>query len=1776
MADILSIPASGAFIHQMTSGEEVALGFSPETTTLDLAKEGNDLLMNFESGSSIVLKDFFTFMDATLDFGGARLDAESFIASFAPDLATAAGEGSTGRLGAYSDDAGNLIDGVDRLGVQGRPDWGGGTARAESAVEGESSTPAAPAPREVSISISTADINEGDGTISFGIQLSLPPTGTTPTIVEVTTFNSVTGETTTHYVTVDANGYGVLTIANDNTEDIYLDPSHVTLTVVGVTGGNYDKVTVGQSATAQVLDTIDTTTAEIATVVPDGNGGVTVTVQLTNPISDNPAPQTDVPIQVVVNGVTQTVIIPAGSTSSSITFDNVLDSSPYAGVEQEVAISLGVSDPNAGNFEALAAQGDGADFSFNLPQPPSEVPLTVSVADGVEGSETVPATVNLGEPPAEAGTITLTVTDPDGNVIGTVTVNLEPGKSEYVVDVPHGNEDDVYKDASEITVTVSVEGGGYALPVVDASDSAHIEDTIDTTYVSVTAVDTVEGAEHVQFNVSMSNPPQEGHPCTVIVTVDGQDYSVAIGADGAGTLLVDNPNTEDIYLDASSMTATVKEVIGGNYEDVGGIGASATANIADTIDTTTAEIFEVVPDGNGGVTVTVQLTNPISDNPAPQTDVPIQVVVNGVTQTVVIPAGSTSSSITFDNVLDSSPYAGAEQEVAISLGVSDPNAGNFEALAAQGDGADFSFNLPQPPSEVFLAISVADGVEGSDTVPATINLGSPPAEAGTITLTVTDPGGNAIGTVTVNLEPGKSEYTVDVPHGNAEDIYLDASEITVTASVEGGGYALPVAGASDTANIADTIDTTTAEIFAVVPDGNGGVTVTVQLTNPISDNPAPQTDVPIQVVVNGVTQTVVIPAGSTSSSITFDNVLDSSPYAGAEQEVAISLGVSDPNAGNFEALAAQGDGADFSFNLPQPPSEVFLAISVADGIEGGDTVPATINLGVAPTEAGVITLTVTDPGGNAIGTVTVNLEPGQSEYVVDVPHGNAEDIYLDASEITVTATVEGGGYALPVAGASDTANIADTIDTTTAEIALGTDESGQLVVTISLTNEDGLDTSPGEGQTTTVNFTVNGQTYSADISGKDTSVSVSLPGALNYAGNSTITVNAQVTGFTSTTGEFEAKSFGSELSSFPCVPVAPTVELAGAVPRVSEAYLPGGTQEGKGSGHVAEVQYRVDLGGGDAETFTIGGNSFTVNAQGQLVGDFSSISVANGEVTGGSFNPQTGLLSLTYQLTEAYEGHQAKSGSSGEDKSDVALDVVRLEVSVLTQVGVSNTVTGTVGIIDDAPVRFTPIAADVPDGDGASIVGDLNALWGADGQHADTPAAFAPAGPSITLGGERCWDTGHTSDGNPVYYKLADNGATIEGVTYQNGVFTTVFAAHLDAESNSYSFEMYGSLNVVQEMIFADMGAAEAGNKSGGYICSGGNYGFMFSTPPADQILAKITASSTINTSTNGIGTGNQFFSKGDWAQLEFPREQSVVAISEGKGGGPLEGTWKAYDAAGNVVATGSFHCDALGTTQIEPGALFTEIRLDFAGNSKGTIAEIGCNMELLDHYPELNLPVQIMDGDGDTASSSITITLSNPADADPSFFEQGDASASPDGAGQFAAFSASMPLDDDQDPLLGGTPDVSLSREENIPLSEEHAEDNQSGLIIYASSGDEVMQSSGGGDTFVWTQESLGGVDHVMDFSLGDDKLFFEDMFDHGSDQDTGEQIGQMLDDGQLLFSITHESQVALTYNGGDNEQVVHLSLADPLDSEMVEDLHNDDDTAKAQLLQQILQVSM
>ncbi|SBW06236.1 hypothetical protein KL86DPRO_20627 [uncultured delta proteobacterium] len=125
-------PAAGETLN-ITSvpGGNLAFSFDPAAATI--TRTGNDLMVEVDGGGTVRLNDFFVVGDQSLPSltmpDGVSVASADFLSSFNIELETAAGPGAgAGAAGSgageYADDAGSLVDGVDRLGSLGTDYWG--------------------------------------------------------------------------------------------------------------------------------------------------------------------------------------------------------------------------------------------------------------------------------------------------------------------------------------------------------------------------------------------------------------------------------------------------------------------------------------------------------------------------------------------------------------------------------------------------------------------------------------------------------------------------------------------------------------------------------------------------------------------------------------------------------------------------------------------------------------------------------------------------------------------------------------------------------------------------------------------------------------------------------------------------------------------------------------------------------------------------------------------------------------------------------------------------------------------------------------------------------------------------------------------------------------------------------------------------------------------------------------------------------------------------------------------------------------------------------------------------------------------------------------------------------------------------------------------------------------------------------------------------------------------------------------------------------------------
>ncbi|MFN9551930.1 MAG: beta strand repeat-containing protein [Pirellulaceae bacterium] len=210
------------------------------------------------------------------------------------------------------------------------------------------------------------------------------------------------------------------------------------------------------------------------------------------------------------------------------------------------------------------------------------------------------------------GTINVTVTNNSGSTVASGSILVQfalPTTDDAIVEGTEG-----------FTVTLS---STTATVTVGTVTTTIIDNDINT--VSLSASTVVEGAiANYTFTATLSNPSQG---VTTIVTNQGT-ITIANGAT-TGTLVIASGNTEDVYLDPSSLTATITSATGGNFETLLVSVPSATAYVTDTINTTTLKLSGVT--SFQGNTFIATLSNPSQGVTTIVTNQGTIIIANGAT-----------------------------------------------------------------------------------------------------------------------------------------------------------------------------------------------------------------------------------------------------------------------------------------------------------------------------------------------------------------------------------------------------------------------------------------------------------------------------------------------------------------------------------------------------------------------------------------------------------------------------------------------------------------------------------------------------------------------------------------------------------------------------------------------------------------------------------------------------------------------------------------------------------------------------------------------------------------------------------------------------------------------------------------------------------------------------------------------------------------------------------------------------------------------------------------
>ncbi|WP_458131187.1 LapA family giant adhesin [Pseudomonas sp. R3-41] len=876
-------------------------------------------------------------------------------------------------------------------------------------------------------------------------------------------------------------------------DTVYNDPSQISVTVTGTTGGTGIAVTVPTTpAVTQITDTVDTTTVTLSAgnTVTEG-GQITYTATLTNPA------QTPVTVTLSNGSV---ITIAAGQTTGTVAVDTPANDVYNNGS----TVSTTITGATGGNFENLVPST--APAVTTITDSADATGLTLTASNTITEGGQITYTATLSNPAQTPVTVTLS----NGSVI-TIAAGQTTGT--VAVDTP---ANDVYSNGSTVSTTITGATGGNFENLVPSTTPAvtTITDSVDTTGLTLTASNTITEGGQITYTATLTNPAQT--PVTVTLS-NGSVITIAAGQT-TGTVAVDTP-ANDVYNNGSTVSTTITGATGGNFENLVPSTAPAVTTITDSADTTglTLTASNTITEG-GQITYTATLTNPA------QTPVTVTLSNGSV---ITIAAGQTTGTVNVDTPANDVYNNGS----TVTTTITGATGGNFEnlvpstapAVTTITDSADTTgltlsasntiteggqitytatlsnpaqtpvtvtlsngsvitiaagqttgtVNVDTPANDVYnngstvsttitgatggnfenLVPSTAPAVttitDSADTTGLTLTASNTITEGGqiTYTATLTNPAQTPV-TVTlsngavINIAAGQTTGTVNV-ETPANDVYNNGSTVstTITGTTGGNFENLVPSTTPAVTTITDSADTTGLTLSASETITEGGqITYTATLSNPA------QTPVTVT-LSNGAV--INIAAGATTGTVAVDTPANDVYNNGS----TVSTTITGATGGNFENLV---------------PSTVPAVTTITDSV---DTTTVTLTATPTVNENGTITYTatLTDANGNPVtaqnGPVTVTLDSGKtitiaagaSSGALDVAVGN--DVYQGPTTVTESiASASGGNLEAIAPNTAPVSTVVSDVDDTTTVTLTATptvNENGTITYTATLTDANG-------------------------------------------------------------------------------------------------------------------------------------------------------------------------------------------------------------------------------------------------------------------------------------------------------------------------------------------------------------------------------------------------------------------------------------------------------------------------------------------------------------------------------------------------------------------------------------------------------------------------------------------------------------------------------------------------------------------------------------------------
>jgi hypothetical protein len=583
-----------------------------------------------------------------------------------------------------------------------------------------------------------------------------------------------------------------------------------------------------------------------------------------------------------------------------------------------------------------------------------------------------------------------------------VVIHFDAGSMLGSSDPQPAQGDDAYLDSSSNSISIaSTSGGNFEALDISSTASVQINDTIDTTVVTLNNVSALENVPLV-YTASVNNAPQSAFDVML-------SNGVVIHFDAGSMLGSSAPQPaqgDDAYLDASSSSISIASTSGGNFEALD-ISSTASVQISDTIDTTVVTLNNVSALENAPLVYTASVNN------APQSAFDVM-LSNGVV--IHFDAGSMLGSSAPQPAQGDDAYLDASSS---SISIASTSGGNFEALDISSTA---SVQISDTIDTTVVTLNNVSALENAPLV-YTASVNNAPQSAFDVMLS---------NGVVIHFDAGSMLGSSAPQPAQGDDAYLDSSSNSISiASTSGGNFEALDISSTASVIISDTLDTTIVTLNNVnVVEGSAFV---------------------YSATVNNSTQTAMDLMLSNGVVIHFN--ANSSTGFSAQQTAPADYGhinasdtpisIVSAIGGNFEALDISSVA---NLHISDAASSTVITLNDVNTVEGGAAYIYTATVSNAPQNT---PLEVVLSNG-----VIIHFDVGSMVGSSDLQNSPSNDMYNNASDTQISILSASGGN-FDSLDISSTANlhIGDILDTTVVTLNnVSALENAPLVYTASLNN----------------------------------------------------------------------------------------------------------------------------------------------------------------------------------------------------------------------------------------------------------------------------------------------------------------------------------------------------------------------------------------------------------------------------------------------------------------------------------------------------------------------------------------------------------------------------------------------------------------------------------------------------------------------------------------------------------------------------------------------------